>query len=117
VEHCSPLVVWLWLHLSSINRIIHQPLPFAIRLVPYRSKNYIRLPFNDCRDVDDVLQLAMKHIDNLPANQTACQETGQRTIIFSVLLLVEPSGRLLLISSVKRLEMSLQAVLMLGLTI
>ncbi|KAL7507990.1 hypothetical protein ACHAXN_005094 [Cyclotella atomus] len=40
-----------------------------------QGKNFVRLPFDGCGNIDDVLRLALKDIDNLPPNQTAAAWT------------------------------------------
>jgi hypothetical protein len=40
-----------------------------------QGKTFVRLPFDGCGNIDDVLRLALKDIDNLPANQTAAAWT------------------------------------------
>lgn len=36
-----------------------------------RGKNYLRLPLDRCQNIDQVLQLAIQHIDPMPPNQVA----------------------------------------------
>jgi hypothetical protein len=61
----------------SLQWIQPQPFIYSFRLLSVqsnesRSRNRgVRLPLDDCRNIDDVLKLVVDNIDNLPPNQVA----------------------------------------------
>jgi hypothetical protein len=68
--------------ISTVPLLLQMMMPVAAHRLYYsgqpnpsvnrdQGRNHVRLPLDGCRNIDDVLKLVDKHIDNLPTNQAA----------------------------------------------